>query len=223
MFGAIAVAGGLLAVLAGLTVNNVLATNLVFQNAAATFSSSALNGADVGLGMATMTKQNGATINVLRAGFAHVTLDGLCVSKTESVAGIPVTIRLTAGDSVLGTNELTAANATFDITSMTGTQQAGQPASGLQLDGRAQLGLATADITTTGPDGNKDINPLDGPTANGGHGWYGIDADQGRIFSVKGTLWNAEIGGPLTLPNLRITVTPGTGTPCDDPSAGYPN
>jgi len=217
------VAASALALLASFMVNNVLATNLVFQNAAATFSSSALNGADVGFGMATIQKQDGTTVDVLRAGFAQVSLDGLCVSKTEYVAGIPITLRLTAGDGVLGTNELTAANATFDVATMRGTSQAGQPASGLQLDGRAQLGLVTADITTTGPAGNKDINPLDGPTSNNGYGWYGIDADQGRLYSVKGTLWNAVIGGPLTLPNLKITVTPGTGTPCDGATAGYPD
>ena len=49
-------------------------------------------------------------------------------------------------------------------------------------------------------------------TGNGGHvngqGFTGIDATRGTLTNVHGRLWQAQVSGNITLPNLRIQVLP---------------
>jgi hypothetical protein len=220
MVAALLLVGGLTA----LVLRNVLASTVVFQSTGAKFSASAIDGNDVALGMTTMRRSNGAggftDVRVIRAGFAGARIDGFCMSKTEVVAGVTMSIKLTVGDGVINSFEIQGQNAEFDITQVKGgAAQAGQPAgsSGIQLDGRAQMNLTTADLTTTG-----DVNPFDAPTTNGGVGWFGIDASEGRLYNVKGVLQNAVIGGPFSLPGLKIVVTPGTVQACDAVAAPLP-
>jgi hypothetical protein len=49
-----------------------------------------------------------------------------------------------------------------------------------------------------------------------GIGWWGIDATAGDIFNAKGYLYDAEIGGPMTLPGPADQRHPegGGGTEC---------
>lgn len=176
------------------------APGVTYQGKAAKFSTGRVTGQDVGFGMSTMTRRNadGSTsqVKVLSAGFATGTLDGFCLSQTQSMGVFgTVVIRVTAGDGNASTREINAVNVQFDLTELRGN------GTGLNLDGIVQMGLATQDITTlAGVD-----NPLGAPT---GTGYYGIDATAGDLYQVKGYLYNAEIGGPMALPNLNIQVGP---------------
>lgn len=186
----------------------VLAASVTYQGTTAKFSSGRVTGQDVGFGMSQLTTKSGdgsTTVrNVLAAGFATGSLDGLCISQVQTVPLIgDVVVKLTAGDGDSGTREIQANNVQLDITQLRGS------GTGVNLDGRVQIGMASQDITTlAGVD-----NPLGAPT---GTGWWGIDATAGDIFSAKGHLYDAEIGGPMKLPGLRISVVPKAagGTEC---------
>lgn len=215
-----AVIGAAVAALVGLTTlmsSNVLALDLVFGSTPSQFSSSEINASNVAFAMATApvrdSSGNDTQVPVLRTGLASAKFDGLCVSHTSSIAGQTFTFTLTAGDGKLGSYDVSADNAIFDAISLKGGQQSGQPANGVNLDGRTQLGVASSSVTTVpGLD-----NPLSAPT---GTGWYGIDAGQGRLYSVKGQIYDAQIQGPLDLPDLKISVSPGIDDQCQ--SAAYP-
>jgi hypothetical protein len=183
---------------------DVLGAVVTYQGTTAKFSSGRVSGQDIGFGMAQVNVAGAGTRNVLAAGFATGSLDGLCVSQVQSLPVIGnVVIKLTAGDGNSSTREIQATNVQLDITQLRGA------GTGINLDGRVQIGMASQDVTTlAGVD-----NPLGAPT---GTGWWGIDATAGDIFSAKGYLYDAEIGGPITLPGLRISVTPTAagGTEC---------
>lgn len=200
-----------LAAMAGVVVlqqQNVLAASVVYEGTTAKFSSGRVTGQDIGFGMTQLSSKSASgtvsTRNVLSAGFATGSLDGLCVSQVQNVPVIgDVVIKLTAGDGNASTREIQAVNVQLDISQIRGN------GTGINLDGRVQIGMASQDITTLpGVD-----NPLGAPT---GVGWWGIDATAGDIFAAKGFLYDAEIGGPMTLPGLRITVVPRAagGTEC---------
>ncbi|MDO7867945.1 DUF6230 family protein [Nocardioides jiangxiensis] len=183
---------------------DVFAAVVTYQGSTAKFSSGRVSGQDIGFGMAQVDVAGVGTKNVLAAGFATGTLDGLCVSQVQTLPVIgDVVIKLTAGDGDSSTREIQATNVQLDITQLRGSS------TGINLDGRVQIGMATQDITTLpGVD-----NPLGAPT---GTGWWGIDATAGDIFSAKGYLYDAEIGGPIKLPGLKISVVPKAagGTEC---------
>ncbi len=188
--------------------NEVLAASVVYQGTTAKFSSGRVTGQDIGFGMSQLdSKSSSGTVttrNVLAAGFATGSLDGLCVSQVQNLPVIgDVVIKLTAGDGNATTREIQAANVQLDLSQIRGN------GTGINLDGRVQIGMASQDITTL-PGVN---NPLGAPT---GTGWWGIDATAGDIFAAKGYLYDAEIGGPMTLPGLRISVVPRSagGTEC---------
>lgn len=183
----------------------------VTQSSTSQFSTSGLEGSDVGLGMTQVDRSTGVGSGsdkkyVLRAGFADGKLDGLCISQRQTVGGAVFTLRLTAGDGQLGTYEVVGKNAELDIVSLRGTNASGTTNNGINLDGRAMLGVAASDITTTTTGGLSDVNPLDAPTTAG---WYGIDADRGNMYNLRGDLYDVVIGGPFSLPNLMIKIYPG--------------
>lgn len=197
---------------------------ILVQDGDASFSSSRITADDAAFGMAPVRLGDGTWKNVLRAGFATASLDGLCISKTETVlGGLRYTLKLTAGD---GTSALEsrAANAALDVTSLRGA--------GINLQGSTQLGQASTDLTTAPGVAPYQANPLGVPgtwdegffgpgstgpqaysaTGNGGHvngqGFTGIDATRGTLTNVHGRLWQAQVSGNITLPNLRIQVLP---------------
>jgi hypothetical protein len=202
------IAGVLLAVR-----QHVVALNIVFQSSTSQLATSGIDGSDVGFGVVPMTRSNGSggtdTRNVFRGGFANGKLDGLCLSQTQSILGASYTLKITAGDGVLGTYEIAGTNALFDIVSIRGTGASN--GNGINMDGRAQFGLTAFDVTTTKTEGAFDVNPLG---SEQGTGWFGIDADKGNLYNLRGTIYNGVIGGPFSLPNLAITVQPGT-SGCD--------
>ncbi len=186
----------------------VLAATVTYEGGTAKFSTGRVEGQDVGFGMSRITVRDRAgladcatdgatcTKTVLSAGFATGTLDGFCLSQRQTLPVLgSVTVKVTAGDGDTATQEISAVNVHFDLTSLRGN------GGGLNLDGMVHIGLAAQDITTLpGVD-----NPLRTPT---GTGHFGIDATRGDIFAAKGFLYDAEIGGPMSLPNLKITVVP---------------
>lgn len=192
--------------LAGLARADVLASNLVYQGSPMQLSSTRVTGLDVGFGMSTMQSKNAAgvvtTKNVLSAGFATGSVNGMCLSQVQNVPLIgDVTIKLKVGDGNASTLETKAVNVQFDVASLRSNN------SGVNLDGMVHIGVASSDITTLpGVD-----NPLGAPT---GVGWFGLDASKGDLYEVRGRLHNVEIGGPMALPGLKITVVPG-GSQCD--------
>lgn len=217
---------GTLGTLATLTWQQVLGfeATLVIQDGNATFSSSQITADDAAFGMAPVRLGDGTWKNVLRAGFASASLDGLCVSKTETVVGgIKYTLKLTSGDAGAGL-ETKAANAALDVTTLRGA--------GINLQGSTQLGQATTDLTTAPGAAPYLANPFGVPstydggffgpghtgpqaysgTGNGGHvngqGFTGIDATRGSLTNVYGQLWQAQVTGNITLPNLQIRVYP---------------
>ena len=211
---------GLVAIgwMGSLVARHVLATYLVInaQGTPASFNTSALVGQDVGFGMVPAAV-NGTDKAVLRAGFATASLDGFCVSKSETIAGLTIVLKVTAGNNTPGTSgDITASNASFDLLSFKSS------GSGIVMSGMDQIGLTTDDITTTRTGGAFDTNPLGGPVANSGQGWMGIDATQGTFTQLKGKLYSAQVQGSIMLPHLSITTSP-SGTACDDPAAAYQN
>ncbi|MEI4272350.1 DUF6230 family protein [Klenkia sp. LSe6-5] len=191
---------------------DVLAATVVYQGGTAEFSTGRISGQDVAFAMVPVTRTDpdgGArTTPVLRAGFATARMDGLCLSQVEQLPGIgPVTIRVEAGDGDPATQEITAADVQIDLLSFRGS------GSGINLDGVVQIGLASSDVTTR----PGAANPLGAPTEPG---WTAIDASAGDIVEVRGLLADTTIGGPLTLPGLRITLVPGENGCSGTPVAG---
>lgn len=228
MAGALATSLGTLAALASMTWNHAfgLDSTIIIQDGNATFSSSQITADDAAFGMAPVRLGNGTWKNVLRAGFATATLNGLCISKTETVAGlVKYTIKLTAGDGT-GALESRANNAALDVTSLRGA--------GINLQGSTQIGQASTDLTTAPGAAPYLANPFGVPqtwdggffgpgttgpnaysaTGNGGHtngqGYTGIDATRGSLTAAYGQLWQAQVSGDITLPNLTIKVLPFT-------------
>lgn len=195
------------------------------------FSSNQIHAVDAGFGMAPMKLQNGTWKNVLRAGFRTATITGLCLSKVES---LPVLGNYTVTLSSPGT--ITADNGVFDLTDIVGDKSS----TGIALQGTAQIGLATPDITTVFANGsgipfqgnpfgetNSGSSPLKTYTAgaynagasgvNGnlmnGQGYTGIDVSGADLYKVFGRLWQIQLSGHITLPKLKISVTAGK-APC---------
>ncbi|HEY0889775.1 MAG TPA: DUF6230 family protein [Nocardioides sp.] len=210
-----------------------LDATLVIQNKGVSFATSRIIATDAGFGMTVVKGKDGNVRNVLRAGFAGATMNGICISKTESVAGFSaLTITLTGGDGNNTSNEITASNAAFDVAELNAK------GSGIQLQGSAQIGLSTPDITTVPGAPPFSRNPL-GQTnsafTNGlledydssiwnmslnggrmnGQGFTGIDATKATLTTVYGKLLQAQIVGNITLPNLKISVAAGAVDSCE--------
>lgn len=196
----IVLAASLLGGLVLLMANRVVATSFTVQGSTAEFSSSRVAGQDVGFGMAVITTKSAggstASPKVLSAGFGVGSLDGLCMSQKQTLPLGSVTIMIVAGDGDPATTEISANNVQFDVTSLRGSGQ------GVRLDGIVQIGVASSDITTV----SGLANPLQAPT---GTGYWGIDATAGDLSNLRGSLYDAQINGAVSLPNLKITVTPG--------------
>ncbi len=242
--GALLVGLALVAVAASMVWNRAfgLDARIIIQNQPMSFSTGKLVANDVGFGMTAVQQQDGAWKNVLRAGFATARMNGLCVSQTSTlVGGLVVTVKLTAGDGQASTNEIEASNAAFDLSQLRAS------GAGIELQGTAQMGLATTDITTVPGAAPYLANPLGDGTPNqflnsyiegvyapssaglnggnmNGQGWTGVDATQGTLTTIRGTLHQAQISGAVVLPQLKIEVLPGTAQSCEAAAAAgsYP-
>lgn len=198
----------------GAVAGDVVALNFVASAGTAEFSSSGVRGQNAGLAMVPVPVSDGAatgstTRYVLRAQFGTASVNGMCVSKVTEILGVKYLMRLEAGDDDPSTYEISMRDTTLDIVTMNatgeagGTNDAGQPANGMILDGAVELGIAAHDIQTTSTDGVKDPNPLE---ANGTSGLWGIQALRGRIYSPRGTVQSLEVTGNIKLPGLEFKV-----------------
>ena len=201
----------------------VIAVGFKVSSGSMSFSTGGLSGDNFGIGVAQIYHTGySSERNILRAGFASGRMDGLCLTRDESIPGIGYTVRMkmTAGDGIRSTNpsqnEIRAFNAVIDV------QKLRTQGSGLQLQGRSEFGLASADVTTiNGPSSSYPVpNPLEAP---GRQGYYGIDADKAQLSYVKGRIYDAEFGDLYAMPNLKIQVgTTSSLEACDAASASYP-
>ncbi|MEX0428170.1 DUF6230 family protein [Nocardioides sp. DS6] len=207
--------------IATLVDQHVLALYLDIDSEAspASFNTTALVGQDVGFGMVP-TSVNGTQKSVLRAGFASATLDGFCLSQTQSLGALgSFTLKVTAGNGTSAT-DISASNASFDLVNFTAAD------AGIVLSGQDQIGLATSDITTTKTGTSYDSNPLGGPETSYGKGWIGIDASKGSFTKLKGKLYSARVLGNISLPRLSIKAfsgTSGDASACDAATTAYQN
>lgn len=208
----------------GSSASAVFSPSLTINNGSSTFSSTNIHAADAAFGTSLVQTQAAASSGgdwtpVLRAGFASATMNGFCLSRVEEVGMLgSYTIRLTSGDDDPATNEINAQRAVFDITRL---RAAAAP--GVNLQGVAQIGLASTDLTTNPGSAPYAANPMGLPQAfdsswyqfsgNGGHnngqGFTGIDATVADLNSVYGDVLQAQIEGQVILPNLEIELLPG--------------
>jgi hypothetical protein len=129
------------------------------------------------------TKTNGKAHPVAVAGIGTATITKMC--QSVSVPGLPITLRLTAGDN--GT-DASATNLMFDMTDMQGD--------------------AVFDTLNIG----QDASTLTGvPGATGDVGTFGQQAKSVTLTGVKQVAYAAS-AGTFTLPNLHLHVyTDGSG------------
>jgi hypothetical protein len=218
-----ALLGAMVATMAS-SASAVFSPTLTINNGSSTFSSTNIHAADAAFGTALVQTQASASSGgdwtpVLRAGFASATMNGFCLSRVEEVGPLGrYTIRLTSGDDDPSTNEISAEMAAFDI-----SQLRAAAAPGINLQGTAQIGLATTDLTTNPGTAPYAADPMGvpqvfdpswyGSSGNGGHnngqGFTGIDATVADLNSVYGDVRQAQIEGKVTLPNLEIDLLPG--------------
>ncbi|MFI5622344.1 DUF6230 family protein [Nocardioides sp. NPDC051685] len=215
--------GGMVAAM-GSSASAVFNPTLTINNGTSTFSSTNIHAADAAFGTSVVRTQaaassGGSWTPVLRAGFASATMNGFCLSRVEEVGPLgSYTIRLTAGDDNPSTNEISAQSVAFDITRLRAAS-----APGVNLQGTAQIGLATTDLTTNPGTAPYVANPMGVPqefepnwyqfSGNSGHnngqGFTGIDATVADLSAVYGDVRQAQIEGEVTLPNLEIDLLPG--------------
>ncbi|MFT4264300.1 MAG: DUF6230 family protein [Nocardioides sp.] len=205
---------GVLGWIVGQAASGALAVqlNVDSQSSPAAFSTTLLEGPDIAFGAAAGSV-DGSTTPVLRAGVSDATLNGFCLSQTQSLGVLgDITVKVTAGDDS-GKADITANYATFDLTTI---RAAGE---GVVLGGWNQIGVASTDVTTIDQNGAPYPNPLDAPTTGYGEGWFGIDSDQGAVHNIKGRLYSAQVIGNITLPHLKVNLfhasKTGDAAPCD--------
>ncbi|MCZ7417704.1 MULTISPECIES: DUF6230 family protein [unclassified Streptomyces] len=146
-------------------------------------------------------------VGMTRMGFASADLAGLCGIVHQSVAGVPYSLLLTAGQEVTAeppaqfTTDIDASNLFLQATDIksagtTTLENAviGQSADQVLVDGRPLTGAVPGafGLGSTGENGGSSIK------------LYGLDA----------TAYDAEIAGSLVLPQLTLRVVAGTATSC---------
>ncbi|MEU6929561.1 DUF6230 family protein [Streptomyces sp. NPDC046385] len=142
-----------------------------------------------------------------RVGFASAGLAGLCGIVHQSIAGVPYSLLLTAGQKVTATppaaftTDIDASNLFIQATELrsygpTTLQNAviGQSADQVLVDGKPLTGAVPGGfgLGSAGGPGGSSVN------------LHGLDA----------TAYDAEIAGALVLPELDIRIVGGTATTC---------
>lgn len=192
-------------------------TSLVVEGQAAQFSTSRLSTTNVGFAMVPISvgSASGSTSKkyVLRMGFANGSLDGFCLSQSKDFGVLGTwTIRITAKDGTFNAaaanSDVVGSNVQFDVTGATSAGTPNPAGNGITLSGNVQLGVAAQSITTWTSGGSLAYNPLDAPTDFDGIDGrlFGIDADAGNLYNLKGDIYDAIIQGPINIKGLKIEV-----------------
>ncbi len=142
------------------------------------------------------TATNGKAHPVAVAGIGDATITKMC--QSVMVPGLPIGIKLTAGDAGTGAH---ATALTFDMTDMTSDSATFQ---------NLNIGQDATTLTKV-----KDAhgNPIAAPAPKSGDpGPFGQQADTVHLVNVHQTAWAAS-AGTFTLPNLHLSVFTGGGVP----------
>ncbi|UUZ61469.1 DUF6230 family protein [Nocardioides sp. B-3] len=122
---------------------------LVVQGQKAEFSTAKLSTSNVGFGMIPIRlRPSGASTDgtadvnkyVLRMGFAAGALDGFCFSQTETIAGLPFTIRVISGSNDLNVTDVGGKNVQFDVTTASSSAAPNTSGNGIALRGNVSPG-----------------------------------------------------------------------------------
>ncbi|MET8505013.1 DUF6230 family protein [Streptomyces sp. NPDC015232] len=212
--GALALVPAVLAVgaLGGAMAQGALAANFSVTGQPFTLTSNGVSG--TGFGAIVNTPPVGrpdgtstATTGMARVGFAQAGLAGLCGIVHQSIAGLPYSLLLTAGQRVTATppaaftTDIDASNLFIQATELR--------SSGPTTLENAVIGQSADQVLVDG-------KPLTGAVP-GGFGLGSAGGPGGSSVTLHGldaTAYDAEIAGALVLPQLDIRIVGGTATSC---------
>jgi hypothetical protein len=203
---ALAVAG----VLGWLIARGTLASTITVQSGTLSLATSGVYGTEFGLtvGNNTVEGPTGAVSSqrTARIGFSSAKLEGLCLAEPQSIAGQNFTVMLTAGQS--DQFSISSGLLIMDVTSIGG---------GLYGDGEVDLGVSGQNISTLSAPLWPAGNPLGVDTATTPNP-FGLQASITDFGPVTGQVRLMQLQQSITLPNLNISVQPGT-VSCPTPPA----
>ncbi|HVK24331.1 MAG TPA: DUF6230 family protein [Actinokineospora sp.] len=177
----------------------LLAANFMVVNKPFTIKSDQLEGAGFAALLHDRLVDNGGTglsKGTARAGFKSAKLDGLCGVVNETIAGLPYTLKITAGEPVNGTPDATAEiNASDLVLEATSVNASNSNFADMYL------GKSADDV-------KMGVTPLDGGTP----GNFGLEAGTVKIANLDASAYTVELIGSIGLPGLTLTILPGTVT-----------
>jgi hypothetical protein len=195
---------GALGFLYTLVSNGVLAVQFTAANTAYNVYSAEVVGANAAGYVNAQATQSGTNVGVAQIGFKSATLAGLCVIVPQSTPVGPISMMLTAGQSVkaapTGTNTVNASFLYIASDNLTGN---GDNIAGMTLG-------QSADTVTMGG------TPF--PTGQTGTaGNFGLQAVTLDIKNLNARSYGIYLQGAINLPALKINVLSGTKTQADCP------
>ncbi|RNL65073.1 hypothetical protein EFK50_03605 [Nocardioides marmoriginsengisoli] len=197
---------GALGALFGLVSANVLAVNFTTGDSAYSIYSDEVIGANAA-GFINAQQKNNGSVGVAQIGFKTAELNGMCLIAKQTLPVIgDVSLLISAGEKVDGTVTSTAANkinASYLFLAADTLTGAGKNISGLTL------GQSASTVTMGG-------TPL--PAGQTGTpGAFGLQAVQLDLLNLNANTYGVALEGSINLPNLSITVKPGTLTKANCP------
>lgn len=193
--------------------HGALAAGFNVTNTPFTLTSNGVSGSGFGaiLNTPTVEAANGTTSTstaMARVGFASAGLAGLCGIVHQSIAGLPYSLLLTAGQTVTAsppgtvTTDINASNLYIEAPTLA--------AGGSTTLQNAVLGMSADQVMVAG-------SPLTGAQAGGfglGSAGSGPGGSTVNLAGLNASAYTAEIAGSLTLPALNIRVVAGSATTC---------
>ncbi|MFG2822655.1 DUF6230 family protein [Kitasatospora sp. NPDC048365] len=193
--------------------NGALAASFNVTNTPFTLTSNGVSGTGFGaiLNTPTIEAANGSTSTgtaMARVGFASAGLAGLCGIVHQSIAGVPYSLLLTAGQPVTATppatvtTDINASNLYIEAPTLS--------AAGNTTLQNAVLGMSADQVMVAG-------QPLTGAQAGGfglGSAGSGPTGSTVNLAGLNANAYTAEIAGSLTLPALNIRVVAGSASTC---------
>lgn len=185
-----------------LMASGVLASTITMQGGTLQLATSGVYGTNFGLSVSNnnVSSSTGAVTaqRAGRIGFTSAQLEGLCLAEQQTVAGQTATVMLTAGSNTAFTVQ--SGLLIIDLQDIGG---------GLYADGEVDLGIAGQNITTLGAPPWPAGNPLGVDTATSPSP-LGIQSSTTDFGPITGTVQALQLQQSISLPNLNISVKPGT-------------
>ena len=199
-----------IAVLGSSIAQGVLASTFATANTKFTLTSTRVVGTGLGGFLEGVPAENpDGTTNtngLARVGFTSVQLNDLCISVTQSIAGVQFTLKVNStGSGAPGANGIVAnpVSASYlyidanSLTADTGTMQS------------LTLGQSADTVVLQGPT-NTPLTDAQG--APGKQGAFGLQAVTANLGTLSANAYSATISGSVTLPNPAISIVPGATT-----------